>query len=117
MENKYVLFGIIAAVLLISFMRPPAAASQDLTICQDFEFKVNVNAVPSTIDFYTEGELFKTVILNNNYISTLLHCGHTYEVIYKSEGYEDYREVFVVNQAMPINPEARSINLIKGGAN
>jgi hypothetical protein len=118
MENKTLAVTIVILAAFLLAAQQSTVSARQLTVCQDYNFKVNVNTAPVTVDFYIGEELFKTVPSTTPEISTLLHCNHEYRVVYKATGYETYEEEYNVKKSMPIDPETRNIVLEKvGGAN
>lgn len=116
METKYLIFGILGLILFLSFTKPPSNASA-MSVCQDFDYKYNINVAPTTTTFYIGDEVFKVVPTNKMYISTLLHCGHEYRAVFTAENYETFEKKIVVGTAMPLTYEVDNIILTKSGGN
>lgn len=115
METKFIILILVLTGVILLVARQHNVSAQQMTLCQDYSFNVNVNTAPVVVDFYIGNKLFKTVPSTSKEIRTLLHCGHAYTVYYSAPGYLDYTESYEVKSSMPKVQEVREINLIPAG--
>lgn len=106
---------VLAAIVVIGgqFSNNNFLQANILMGCEDYTYNVELNVIPTHMDIYTTETgtaiPFKTDDVTAIPFGTILHCGHSYKIVYSSPGYKDYVEEFNVGKYISVKKGSENI--------